>query len=363
MSQWFYTPDNKQRFGPVTAEQLLQLALSGTIRPDFMVRPEEGGKWVPAAKVKGLFPKASRGAPGQDGAAPPPNAELAAPRLPSPGPANPPGRSRLLLVASLVAGGLLVLCTGSCGIGLMSDGWLWNCAATGHASPKPAVSRQQFERAVMHKTRDEVIDAVGRPDRTESECFGNPFGEAYRESRWYYYRRTLDPASGREDPAAMVEFRGASPPRCITDDRPGPVPRPFIHSTSNARKGIVVGHKEPCFKCCRGIRRFGHRQGCRYYKPGKDFDTEEIARDITLDLVGDRPELTEEALEACYSDDTPIHKGRNTMDRKEFAVQLLRGWNLSRRRSAMVAAALGFVQGDLAQTLEIADSAYEEGES
>ena len=55
MSRWYYTPDNKQRLGPVTSEQLRQLALSGTIRPDFMVRPEEGGKWVQAGKVKGLF--------------------------------------------------------------------------------------------------------------------------------------------------------------------------------------------------------------------------------------------------------------------------------------------------------------------
>jgi hypothetical protein len=57
MSRWFYTPDNKQRLGPVTSEELRALALSGTISPDCMVMPEGGGKWVPASRVEGLFPK------------------------------------------------------------------------------------------------------------------------------------------------------------------------------------------------------------------------------------------------------------------------------------------------------------------
>jgi hypothetical protein len=57
MSRWFYTPDNKQRLGPVTSEELRALAVSGTIRPECMVLPEGVGKWVPASRVKGLFPK------------------------------------------------------------------------------------------------------------------------------------------------------------------------------------------------------------------------------------------------------------------------------------------------------------------
>jgi hypothetical protein len=57
MSRWYYTPDNRQRLGPVTSEELRALAVSGTIRPECMVMPEEGAKWVAAATVKGLFPK------------------------------------------------------------------------------------------------------------------------------------------------------------------------------------------------------------------------------------------------------------------------------------------------------------------
>jgi hypothetical protein len=57
MSRWFYSPDNRQRIGPVTSEDLRALALAGTIDRGCMVRPESGGKWVSAGKVKGLFAK------------------------------------------------------------------------------------------------------------------------------------------------------------------------------------------------------------------------------------------------------------------------------------------------------------------
>jgi hypothetical protein len=58
MRRWFYTHDYRQRLGPVTSEELRKLAASGALRPDSMVMPESGGKWLPAAKVRGLFPKA-----------------------------------------------------------------------------------------------------------------------------------------------------------------------------------------------------------------------------------------------------------------------------------------------------------------
>src|SRR5262249_12957402 len=45
------------QLGPVTGEQLRELALAGTIGPESMVVPEGSEKWVPAAKVKGLFPR------------------------------------------------------------------------------------------------------------------------------------------------------------------------------------------------------------------------------------------------------------------------------------------------------------------
>jgi tetratricopeptide (TPR) repeat protein len=57
MSRWFYSLDNRQQWGPVTAEQLRHLARSGVLRPECMVIPEGGGNWLPAGSVKGLFPE------------------------------------------------------------------------------------------------------------------------------------------------------------------------------------------------------------------------------------------------------------------------------------------------------------------
>src|SRR5262249_32755704 len=66
MTRWFYTLDKQQRLGPVTSRQLRALAAAGTIRPESMVMREGGGKWVPAAKVKGLFPKPTAASPPSD---------------------------------------------------------------------------------------------------------------------------------------------------------------------------------------------------------------------------------------------------------------------------------------------------------
>jgi hypothetical protein len=57
VSRWYYTPDNRQRMGPVLFEQLQQLALSGILRPEHMVLCEGTVRWVPATEVKGLFPR------------------------------------------------------------------------------------------------------------------------------------------------------------------------------------------------------------------------------------------------------------------------------------------------------------------
>jgi len=63
-SEWYFSVEGQQ-FGPVSSEQLREMATAGRLRPnDFVWRP--GLKtWVPAAKVKGLFP--TPGASGQAG--------------------------------------------------------------------------------------------------------------------------------------------------------------------------------------------------------------------------------------------------------------------------------------------------------
>ena len=117
MNRWYFTPDNRQRFGPVTSKQLRQLALSGTIRPEHLVMSEGSGKWIPAAKLKGLFPGS------------------AALGSPLPAPAKPSGRRDLLLACGLFSG-ILLLFVGGLGlvIAVKSGGWLKDRGAPDSAS-------------------------------------------------------------------------------------------------------------------------------------------------------------------------------------------------------------------------------------
>jgi hypothetical protein len=63
---WYYTLDRKP-VGPVTFEQLTELARSGVVRTDGLVWQEGMAQWAPATSVAGLFP------------APPPLPPIAAP--------------------------------------------------------------------------------------------------------------------------------------------------------------------------------------------------------------------------------------------------------------------------------------------
>jgi len=55
-NQWYYI-QQKQRIGPVTDQQLKQLATSGQLRPTDLVWKKGLENWVAAQKVKGLFPE------------------------------------------------------------------------------------------------------------------------------------------------------------------------------------------------------------------------------------------------------------------------------------------------------------------
>jgi hypothetical protein len=57
MSQWYYSKNNQQQ-GPVSPEQLKQLAVSGQLQPSDLVWKEGMGQWVEGRKIKGLFPAA-----------------------------------------------------------------------------------------------------------------------------------------------------------------------------------------------------------------------------------------------------------------------------------------------------------------
>ena len=61
--EWHYSKGS-QRFGPVSAAELKQLASSGELSPGDMIWKEEWSEWKRADSVKGLFPNgASKNAP------------------------------------------------------------------------------------------------------------------------------------------------------------------------------------------------------------------------------------------------------------------------------------------------------------
>lgn len=60
--QWFIKSGAKQH-GPFSSSQLKKLAEQGRITPEISVRRGEVGNWVPASKIKGLFPDTRSASP------------------------------------------------------------------------------------------------------------------------------------------------------------------------------------------------------------------------------------------------------------------------------------------------------------
>lgn len=57
-NQWYVTRDDKIQFGPFSDDQLQKLIRLGKLTPKTQVAKNKDGPWVPAARVKGLFPAA-----------------------------------------------------------------------------------------------------------------------------------------------------------------------------------------------------------------------------------------------------------------------------------------------------------------
>src|SRR5262249_45591389 len=55
--EWYYTKDGRTRVGPVATDQLRKLVESRALLPTDMVMKEGMRRWVPGAKIKGLFPE------------------------------------------------------------------------------------------------------------------------------------------------------------------------------------------------------------------------------------------------------------------------------------------------------------------
>jgi len=83
--------------------------------------------------------------------------------------------------------------------GLMLAGWFDPAEAADDRPPdRPVYTRQEFTVLIRERTRDEVLRALGKPDRTSQD------DEA---EYWTYRDRTRDPLTGRTDGAAQLVIR------------------------------------------------------------------------------------------------------------------------------------------------------------
>jgi hypothetical protein len=69
--------------------------------------------------------------------------------------------------------------------------------AMGEAMKPDPISRDDFKAKVLGKTPEQVIEAVGKPDRTADEP----------DPTWFYDRRTVDPVSRAVDGKARLTFK------------------------------------------------------------------------------------------------------------------------------------------------------------
>lgn len=60
------------------------------------------------------------------------------------------------------------------------------------------LSRDEFTKATAGKMKDEIISAVGRPDRTTRDSTDGSF------ENWYYANKTFDPTTGKSDNLAVI---------------------------------------------------------------------------------------------------------------------------------------------------------------
>ncbi|MBN9519448.1 DUF4339 domain-containing protein [bacterium] len=108
-SNWFVVRGGEER-GPFSAQRLKEMATAGEIRPQDGVRREDMPSARPASSVKGLFPDAGGIAPVRPPAGK--SSDRSATRSPPPGEPQGGGRTRGLILGSVVAACLLLCCGG-----------------------------------------------------------------------------------------------------------------------------------------------------------------------------------------------------------------------------------------------------------
>lgn len=108
----------------------------------------------------------------------------------------------------LVGGGIAVLVASgsgrSEGKGDGKGGTLGGSKPAPTINGKKALDHDEFVKLTLGKTRDEVIKAVGRPDKIKKDP--NP---DISNERWFYYRKTFDKKTGKVDHEVSFVFNAS----------------------------------------------------------------------------------------------------------------------------------------------------------
>jgi hypothetical protein len=141
-SQWYYQSMSAE-LGPYSADQMREHAASGRIAADTLVRKGKDGKWVNAARIKGLLgqperPQQSRSAASTASIQRPQTSKLARIHpdvIPASNRKSPPNRTRILAVA--LSATTLVAALAAIIVTLVGNQLMRNAAATRAPVPTP----------------------------------------------------------------------------------------------------------------------------------------------------------------------------------------------------------------------------------
>lgn len=182
-SEWYYQ-ENGESVGPISNKELQVRAASGQLQPGHLIWREGLAEYVPAHKVRGLFPKAADAAPVENHpgtAEPAPDVGAAATTLPVAAESvdaksllttireanqKPIGLVIGLLLSIIVGLGLLLVFQQSAAVQLPGV-----AAATPAASLSQAMTREEFTAKVDALKnpckREALYKAVGKPMRVQ----------------------------------------------------------------------------------------------------------------------------------------------------------------------------------------------------
>lgn len=191
-SQWFYQVMGEQN-GPVSSEELRNLAQRGTVTPNTPVRKAPDGVWVPAERVNGLFAISGKTPP------PPPPVEATVQPV-SHTAAVEAEDSGLTTTTKVVMGACGAVCIVLLGFLVWfiaaRDTWELDNASRISAKLAEADRLQQTDFLTAYKTYDEVLKEA-KPHKITDEQFGQKLASA-EKARTALYPKVQEKTQAEE---------------------------------------------------------------------------------------------------------------------------------------------------------------------